>query len=236
MKECKMSDKLILVVDDDRSIVELVKLYLGNEGYTVEVAYNGRDALQKFNQLKPMLVLLDLMLPEIDGYEVCRQIRRESSVPIIMMTARGDDVDTIVGLELGADDYVAKPFNTRELMARVKAVLRRTDLATSPLTPPQPQNVIELGNTQIDLARHEVNIQGHPVELRAKEFDLLKVLSQNIGIVLDRDRLLNLVWGYEYFGDTRTVDVHIAHLRDKLVGSSAQVQTIRGTGYKLVVL
>lgn len=233
-----MSDKLILVIDDDRSIVELVSLYLGNEGYSVEVAHTGREGLRKFSQFKPALVLLDLMLPEIDGYEVCRQIRRDSTTPIIMMTARGDDIDTIVGLELGADDYVAKPFNTRELVARVKAVLRRTEptatTASGPVT--DPKSLIELGNTRIDLARHEVTIAEQAVELRAKEFDLLKVLAQNNGIVLDRDRLLNLVWGYEYFGDTRTVDVHIAHLRDKLTGSSAQIQTVRGTGYKLVVI
>ena len=230
-----MADKLILVIDDDRSIVELVKLYLSNEGYTVEVAHTGRDGLRLFNQHNPALVLLDLMLPELDGYEVCRQIRRESNVPIIMMTAKGDDIDTIVGLELGADDYVAKPFNTRELVARIKAVLRRTDTVTQPNVSQPVKNLIELGNTRIDLARHEVTIEEQPIELRAKEFDLLKVLAQNTGIVLDRDRLLNLVWGYEYFGDTRTVDVHVAHLRDKLTGSSAQIQTVRGTGYKLVV-
>ncbi len=231
-----MSEKLILVIDDDRNIVELVRLYLSNEGYAVEVAHTGREGLRKFTQLNPSLVLLDLMLPEMDGYEVCRQIRRDSTIPIIMMTARGDDIDTIVGLELGADDYVAKPFNTRELVARIKAVLRRTE--TPPASPgtANPKSLIELGNTKIDLARHEVDIDGQAVELRAKEFDLLKVLAQNIGIVLDRDRLLNLVWGYEYFGDTRTVDVHIAHLRDKLTGSSAQIQTIRGTGYKLIVI
>ena len=230
-----MSDKLILVIDDDRSIVELVKLYLSNEGYTVEVAHTGREGLRLFNQHNPALVLLDLMLPELDGYEVCRQIRRDSNVPIIMMTAKGDDIDTIVGLELGADDYVAKPFNTRELVARIKAVLRRTESVVVSNTSPPVKNLIELGNTRIDLARHEVTIEDQLVELRAKEFDLLKVLAQNTGIVLDRDRLLNLVWGYEYFGDTRTVDVHVAHLRDKLNGSSAQIQTVRGTGYKLVV-
>jgi DNA-binding response OmpR family regulator len=231
-----MAEKLILVIDDDRSIVELVKLYLTSEGYTVEVAHNGREGLRLFNQSQPALVLLDLMLPELDGYEVCRQIRRESNTPIIMMTAKGDDIDTIVGLELGADDYVAKPFNTRELVARIKAVLRRTETVTLPNTASPVKNVIELGNTRIDLARHEVTIEEQPIELRAKEFDLLKVLAQNTGIVLDRDRLLNLVWGYEYFGDTRTVDVHVAHLRDKLNGSNAQIQTVRGTGYKLVVV
>ncbi|HEX2915528.1 MAG TPA: response regulator transcription factor [Chloroflexia bacterium] len=230
-----MTDKLILIIDDDRSIAELVKLYLGNEGYKVEIAYTGREGLNKFSQVQPALVLLDLMLPEVDGYEVCRQLRKESNVPIIMMTARGDDIDTIVGLELGADDYVAKPFNTRELVARVKAVLRRTETTSAANQASVSKEVIELGNTRIDLARHEVTIDDQPVELRAKEFDLLKVLAQNIGIVLDRDRLLNLVWGYEYFGDTRTVDVHVAHLRDKLSASTAQIQTVRGTGYKLVI-
>ncbi|MEI7555205.1 response regulator transcription factor [Candidatus Chlorohelix sp.] len=229
-----MADKTILVVDDERNIIELLKIYLGNEGYNVEVAFNGREALRLHKQLNPALILLDLMLPELDGYEVCRQIRRESNTPIIMLTAKGDDVDTIVGLELGADDYMAKPFNPREVIARVKAVLRRSDHTTDPLN--EKNIVIELGNTRIDLARHEVTVNGKLIELRAKEFDLLKVLSQNTGIVLDRDRLLNLVWGYEYFGDTRTVDVHVAHVRDKLEGSSAQIQTIRGTGYKLVIV
>lgn len=229
-----MAAKTILVVDDDRSIVELVKLYLGNDGFTTETAYNGREALRKFAQLHPALVILDLMLPEMDGWEVCRQIRKESQVPIIMMTARGEDVDTIVGLELGADDYIAKPFNPRELVARIKAVLRRTENTINNADKGE-RALIEFGNTRLDLARHELTINGAPVELRAKEFDLLKVLAQNIGIVLDRDRLLNLVWGYEYFGDTRTVDVHVAHLRDKLAGSSAQVQTVRGTGYKLIL-
>jgi DNA-binding response OmpR family regulator len=229
-----MADKTILVVDDERNIVELLKIYLGNEGYNVEVAFNGREALRLHKQLNPALILLDLMLPELDGYEVCRQIRRESNTPIIMLTAKGDDVDTIVGLELGADDYMAKPFNPREVIARVKAVLRRSEHTTDPLN--DKSIVIELGNTRIDLARHEVSVNGKLIELRAKEFDLLKVLSQNTGIVLDRDRLLNLVWGYEYFGDTRTVDVHVAHVRDKLEGSSAQIQTIRGSGYKLVIV
>lgn len=230
-----MTDKLILLIDDDQSIAELVKIYLQNDGYTVEVAHTGRDGLHKFQQLAPALVLLDLMLPEVDGYEVCRQIRREGNTPIIMMTARGDDIDKIVGLELGADDYIAKPFNTRELIARIKAVLRRSENTSTSLQPSGSKSVIELGNTIIDLARHEVTVEGQSVELRAKEFDLLKVMAQNLGIVLDRDRLLNLVWGYEYYGDTRTVDVHVAHVRDKLAGSSAQIQTVRGTGYKLVI-
>ncbi len=230
-----MADKTILVVDDEKSIVELVKLYLGNEGFTIETAFNGREGLRKFTEIKPDMVILDLMLPEIDGYEVCRQIRRENSTPIIMLTARGDDVDTIVGLELGADDYMSKPFNPRELVARVKAVFRRMGPVQS-IGGKNPKNLIVLGNTKIDLDRHEVTINDKPVEFRAKELELLKVLAQNIGIVLDRDRLLNRVWGYDYFGDTRTVDVHVAHVRDKLQGSNAQIQTIRGTGYKLILV
>jgi two-component system, OmpR family, alkaline phosphatase synthesis response regulator PhoP len=231
----QMADKTILVVDDERSIVELLKLYLSNEGFGVEVAFTGRQGVELFKQTKPILVVLDLMLPEMDGYEVCRQIRRESNTPIIMLTARGDDIDTIVGLELGADDYVAKPFNPRELVARIKAVLRRTDAPVPVTTKTNDKNILDLGNVRVDLARHEVTVNGTLVELRAKEFELLKTLGQNLGIVLDRDRLLNLVWGYEYAGDTRTVDVHIAHLRDRLQGANAQIQTIRGTGYKLIV-
>jgi DNA-binding response OmpR family regulator len=231
-----MTEKTILVVDDERSIVELLKLYLTNEGYRVETAFTGKQGIELYKQLKPALVVLDLMLPEVDGYEVCRQIRRDGYTPIIMLTARGDDIDTIVGLELGADDYMAKPFNPRELVARVKAVLRRTEVQSNPTGKIDDKNILELGNVKVDLARHEVTINGELVELRAKEFELLKTLGQNVGIVLDRDRLLNLVWGYEYAGDTRTVDVHIAHVRDKLQGSNAQIQTIRGTGYKLVVI
>jgi two-component system, OmpR family, alkaline phosphatase synthesis response regulator PhoP len=230
-----MTDKTILVVDDERAIVELLKLYLSNEGFKVEVAFTGKQGLEMYHQVKPTLVVLDLMLPEMDGYEVCRQIRRESQTPIIMLTARGDDIDTIVGLEIGADDYMGKPFNPRELIARVKAVLRRTETVTLPIDKIDDKNVVILGNTKVDFARHEVTVDGNLIELRAKEFELLKTLGQNVGIVLDRDRLLNLVWGYEYAGDTRTVDVHIAHLRDRLQGSSAQIQTIRGTGYKLVI-
>jgi DNA-binding response OmpR family regulator len=225
-----MSDKTILVVDDERHIVNLVKIYLENEGYRVEVAYDGAEGLRRIRALHPALVVLDLMLPGIDGFELCRTVRRESEVPIIMLTARADDVDKIVGLELGADDYLSKPFNPRELVARVKAILRRA-AAPGPLT----EAALMVGNTVIDPARHEVTIAGQPVLLRSKEFDLLKMFAQNLGLVLDRDRLLNQVWGYEYFGDTRTVDVHVAHLRDRLAGSSATIQTVRGAGYKMVL-
>ncbi len=222
--------KKILVVDDEPHIVELVKLYLGNDGFDVDVAYTGTEALSRFAQSPPDLVVLDLMLPQVDGWEVCRRIRRESDIPIIILTARSDDVDKIVGLELGADDYLTKPFNPRELVARAKAVLRRT----SPQDRGRRAGSTEIGNTTIDPQSREVTVAGKPVELRAKEFDLLLAFVQHIGIVLERDKLLNIVWGYEYFGDTRTVDVHVAHLRDRLEGSTLIVQTIRGVGYKMV--
>src|SRR5947209_8410147 len=164
-----MLEKTILVVDDERNIVELVKLYLGNEGFKVETAYNGSEALRKFAAARPALIVLDLMVPEMDGWEICRRVRRESDVPIIMLTARSDDVDKIVGLELGADDYLTKPFNPRELVARIKAVLRRAD------APPRsgPAGPLTLGNTVIAPDRHEVTINGRQIDLRSKEFDLL---------------------------------------------------------------
>jgi DNA-binding response OmpR family regulator len=228
------AEKTILVVDDERHIVELVRLYLVKEGFRVEAAYSGNEALRKYTATQPALVVLDLMLPELDGWEVCRRIRRESDIPIIMLTARGDDVDKIVGLELGADDYLAKPFNPRELVARVKAVLRRTVQSPIPTAVSQSGPIV-MGNTTIDTDRHEVTVEGRQIELRMKEFDLLLAFVQRLGIVMERDKLLNVVWGYEYFGDTRTVDVHVAHLRDRLEGSTLNIHTIRGVGYKMVL-
>lgn len=218
----------ILVADDEKHIVQLVKLYLTNEGYRVETAADGQEALDKAKRLQPDLVVLDLMMPRLDGWEVCRRLRKESNVPVIMLTARTDDVDKIVGLELGADDYVTKPFNPRELVARVKAVLRRSQAN-------RDQDVtIDTGNIHIDLARHDVRVAGKQVQLRAKEFDLLVALAQENGRVLTREALLSRVWGYEYLGDSRTVDVHVTWLRDKLSESTALIQTVRGLGYKLV--
>ena len=218
----------ILVADDEKHILQLVSLYLTNEGFRVETAADGQEALDKARRFRPDLVVLDLMMPRVDGWEVCRRLRKESDVPVIMLTARTDDVDKIVGLELGADDYVIKPFNPRELVARVKAVLRRSrgslDHDTS----------LEVGDIRIDPARREVHVAGKPVHLRAKEFDLLMALAQEQGRVLTREALLSRVWGYEYLGESRTVDVHVTWLRDKLAGSAAQIQTVRGIGYKLV--
>jgi DNA-binding response OmpR family regulator len=218
----------ILVADDEESIVELVRLYLAREGYRVETARDGQQALEKARRLEPDLVVLDLMMPKVDGWEVCRRLRAERNVPVIMLTARGDDVDKIVGLELGADDYVAKPFNPRELVARVKAVLRRAR------APADPDAHVDVADVRIDPARREVTVAGAPVTLRNKEFDLLLALANEHGRVMTRDALLDRVWGYEYAGETRTVDVHVGLLRDKLKGSGVQIQAVRGLGYKLV--
>ena len=223
-----MAKETILVVDDEKHIVELARLYLEKEGYRVEDAGDGAEALAKVKSLQPALVVLDLMLPEIDGWEVCRRVRRESDVPIIMLTARDDDVDKIVGLEMGADDYLTKPFNPRELVARVRAVLRRYEKAA------RTEQVINIGQVAIDPQRREVTVGDKLVELRTKEFDLLLTLAQHKGIVLSRDQLLDLVWGFDFYGQTRTVDVHIAHLRDKLANSELVIDTVWGIGYKLV--
>ena len=223
-----MAKEIILVVDDEKHIVELARLYLEKEDYRVEAAYDGVEALAKTKSLQPALVVLDLMLPEIDGWEVCRRVRGESDVPIIMLTARDDDVDKIVGLEMGADDYLTKPFNPRELVARVRAVLRRYEKAL------QPEQVIEIGQVTIDPLGREVTVRDEAVELRTKEFDLLLALAQHKGIVLSRDQLLDLVWGFDFYGQTRTVDIHIAHLRDKLANSDLVIDTVWGIGYKLV--
>ena len=217
----------ILVVDDELNILELVKLYLERDGYKVEAVSTGNDALAKMNTFNPDLIVLDLMLPDMDGFEVCRQVRKKSNVPIIMLTARKEDVDKIVGLELGADDYLTKPFNPRELVARVKAIIRRSQAG------PAASEVLEIGKMRIDIARQEVSVDKQPVKLRTKEFALLTTLAQNLGIVLSREKLLELVWGFDYYGETRTVDVHINHLREKIAASGVNIETMRGTGYKM---
>ncbi len=224
-----MARQTVLVVDDEQNIVELSRLYLEQEGFSVEEARDGAEALEKIRTLKPAVVILDLMLPEIDGWEVCRRTRAQSEVPIIMLTARSEDVDKIVGLELGADDYLTKPFNPRELVARVKAILRRYERSI------QPSRTVHLGELTIDAASREVTLAGRAVKLRTKEFDLLHTLAQHRGQVLSRQQLLDLVWGYDFYGETRTVDVHVAHLRKRLGESDVEIETVRGVGYKLVV-
>jgi DNA-binding response OmpR family regulator len=221
----------ILVVDDDANILDLVRMYLERAGYRVEAAGDGRQALGAIERQPPALMVLDLMLPEVDGLDVCRRVRMGKvapDLPIIMLTARDDDVDKIVGLELGADDYVTKPFNPRELVARVKAILRRTQAA------PRVGAPVRVGDVTIDAARHEVSVAERLIHLRRKEFELLLALAEHVSIVLSREQLLNIVWGYDFYGETRTVDVHIAQLRKKLAGASVRIETVVGVGYKLV--
>jgi DNA-binding response OmpR family regulator len=218
----------ILVVEDESSIASFVSLYLKNAGYEVRTAATGEDALRQAEAEAPSLVVLDLMLPDIDGIEVCKRLRQHSDVPILMLTARDEDVDKIIGLEVGADDYLTKPFNPRELVARIKSVLRRTaserrDLHTE---------VIEHGDLRVDAGRREARVAGTEVQLAPKEFDLLWELLDHRGLVLTRDQLLERVWGYTFAGDTRTVDVHVRQLRRKL-GDASPVVTVWGVGYKV---
>jgi len=218
----------ILVVDDEISIQELVKLYLENEGFRVESAGSGKEALERIDVVKPSLVVLDIMLPDMNGLDVCRELRRRADVPVLMLTARKDDIDKILGLEMGADDYLTKPFNPRELVARIRAVLRRSGSGQ------RPGKLIEAGNLHIDLARREVTVAGTPAKLRTKEFELLAALAQNFGIVLTRERLLEMIWETDYYGETRTVDMHINHVRDKITAADVEIETVRSVGYKLV--
>jgi DNA-binding response OmpR family regulator len=221
-----MAEK-ILVVEDERNIASFVAMYLKNARYQVDIARDGTEALQKADSTKPDLVVLDLMLPDIDGLEVCRQIRSTSDVPILMLTARDDDVDKIVGLEVGADDYLTKPFNPRELVARIRSILRR---ATAP--PPASKGRRTHGAISIDAGRRELLVDGDPIQLAPKEFDLFWELLDHRGIVLTRDQLLERVWGYTFAGDTRTVDVHVRQLRRKL-GDASPIVTVWGVGYKV---
>ena len=219
----------ILVVDDEVHILDLIRLYMEREGYQVETAAKGSEGLEKLTAFSPDIVLLDLTLPDIDGFNLCRQIRQKNNVPIVMLTARREDYDKIIGLELGADDYVTKPFNPLELSARIKAVLRRYQMG-------QPAGeVVEIGRLRIDLSRHEATIEGRPITLRTKEFALLAALAHNPGFVFSREKLLEIVWGFDFYGETRTVDVHVNHLREKLTGSGVNIETLRGSGYKMTV-
>jgi DNA-binding response OmpR family regulator len=203
-------------------------MYLEQEGFRVISARDGQAALDRVKSDRPSLVVLDLMLPKIDGWQVCRRIRADSDLPILMVTARDDDVDKIVGLELGADDYMTKPFNPRELVARVKAILRRTEPRRA-----EPAGPVHIADVTIDPARRTVHSGDEEIALRTKEFDLLIVLAENEGIVLSREKLLDLVWGFDFYGQTRTVDVHVAHLRNKLERSHVSIETVWGVGYKL---
>jgi DNA-binding response OmpR family regulator len=224
-----MASGTILVVEDERNIASLVELYLTKEGYEVTVASDGQSALDSFEREKPALVLLDVMLPGIDGFEICKRLRARSRVPIIMLTAKDQEIDRVLGLELGADDYVAKPFSPRELVARVKAVLRRSEPAVGA---DAEDDVLALGRVRMDLARRTTTVGERHVELTPKEFELLAFLIRNRGIVFSRERLLDRVWGYERPVDTRTVDSHVRSLRAKLGDDVEVVKTLRGVGYK----
>ena len=218
----------ILVVDDDAHIAELISLYLNKEGYETKEVRSGRKAVQEFSAYAPYLVLLDLMLPEMDGYQVCREIRKISAVPIIMLTARGETFDKVLGLELGADDYIVKPFEPKELVARVKAVLRRFESKDGDV-----QRQIVLPNLTINHTTYTVTYHGRELELPPKEFELLHFLATHPGQVFTREQLLDRLWGYEFMGDTRTVDVHIKRIREKMINEDVwSIKTVWGVGYK----
>ena len=218
----------VLVVEDESSIASFVALYLKNAGYSVRTAANGGEALAEAASAQPALIVLDLMLPDIDGIEVCRRIRKSSDVPILMLTARDEDVDKIIGLEVGADDYLTKPFNPRELVARVKSILRRAAPERRQIESKQLRH----GALVIDAGRREVRVGEEEIQLAPKEFDLLWELLDHRGLVLTRDQLLERVWGYTFAGDTRTVDVHVRQLRRKL-GDASPIVTVWGVGYKV---
>lgn len=222
----------ILVVDDDLNICELLKLYLENEGYVVFTANDGQEAVEMFQNKTPDLVLLDIMLPKKDGWQVCREIRKTSSAPIIMLTAKGETFDKVLGLELGADDYVVKPFDAKEVMARVKAVLRRTT-GDSESTETEKKVVI-YDNLEINIQNYEMKVKGVPVDTPPKELELIYHFASNPNRVYTRDQLLDEVWGFDYYGDSRTVDVHVKRLREKLEGVSDKwcLKTVWGVGYK----
>lgn len=223
-------DKYILIADDNVSILDILKTYIISEGFIPLLAHDGQEALDIFQEKSPILILLDVMMPKKDGFEVCREIRKTSNVPIIMITAKGEDFDKIMGLDNGADDYIVKPFSPGEVMARIRAILRRLDLPDEKLN-----NTISYQGLIVNISEYQVKINGEPVNLTKKEIEILWLLATNPGKVFSRDNLLNSVWGYEYFGDARTVDTHIKRLRSKLDISENfkwDIKTIWGVGYK----
>lgn len=228
----------ILIVDDDANIAELISLYLEKECFETQIVGDGEEALQVFPVFKPNLILLDLMLPGIDGYQVCRELRTSSQVPIIMLSAKGEIFDKVLGLELGADDYMIKPFDSKELVARVKAVLRRYQTSPPPASPTLEQqgNFVEYPNLIVNLTNYSVTYMGHSVEMPPKELELLYFLASSPNQVFTREQLLDNIWGYEYIGDTRTVDVHIKRLREKIKDDKNwALTTVWGIGYKFEV-
>lgn len=225
-----MSVDKILIVDDDKNICDLLRIYLEKEGYSTIILYNGEEAMVKFNALNPNIVLLDIMLPGMDGWQICREIRKVSPVPILILTAKGEVFDKVLGLELGADDYIVKPFDTKEVLARIKAVTRRTSLMPSG----NDNKELFYDNLHINLSRYVLKVKGKVVDTPPKELELLFFLASNPNRVYTRDQLLDEVWGFEYYGDSRTIDVHIKRLRAKLEGVSDKwtLKTVWGVGYK----
>jgi DNA-binding response OmpR family regulator len=226
-------NELILLVDDEPSIIKLARLYLEREGFHIQAARDGEAALEVALREQPALIVLDVMLPKLDGFEVCRRLRAANHPSaILMLTARDEDIDKILGLELGADDYLTKPFNPRELVARVKAILRRGERVTKA----DETSTLHIGDLTVDPARREVRIgSSSPLQLRTQEFDLLLTFAEHRGLVLTREQILQKAWGFDFYGQTRTVDVHVAHLRKKLETSSVRIETVTGVGYKLIV-
>ncbi len=224
-----MPNKKVLIVDDDSNICELLRLYLEKDGFDTVIANDGEAAIVKYNLEEPDLILLDVMMPKLDGWQVCRTIRKSSSVPIIMLTAKGETFDKILGLDLGADDYVTKPFDSKEVVARVKAVLRRTAGNDE-----NAEKIVKYDKLIINLTNYEMIVDGKPVDTPPKELELVYHLASNPNRVYSRDQLLDEVWGFEYYGDSRTVDVHVKRLREKLEGVSDQwsIKTVWSVGYK----
>ncbi len=230
-----MTQTKILVVDDDKNICELLRLYLEKEGYAVTLAFDGRDGLDAFAKNNPDLILLDVMMPNMDGWQVCREIRKTSECPIIMITAKGETIDKVLGLELGADDYVVKPFDSKEVVARIKAILRRT--TSAPEADNSSKKAVNFPKLSINLESYELKVDGKAVDTPPKELELLFHLASNPNRVYTRDQLLDEVWGFEYYGDSRTVDVHVKRLREKLEGvcEDWSLKTVWGVGYKFEV-
>ncbi len=225
-----MSSELILLVDDEPSIIQLARMYFERDGFRVQEISDGEAALEAIAKQHPALIVLDVMLPKLDGFEVCRKLRASGDqTPIIMLTARDEDIDKILGLELGADDYLTKPFNPRELISRVKAILRRGDTKKQ-----ADGKAVRRGDLSIDPVTREARLASRTLDLRTQEFDLLLTLADQPGRVFTREQLLQLAWGFDYYGQTRTVDVHIAHLRKKLEGGGVKIETVTGVGYKLI--
>lgn len=227
-------NKVILIADDHEDILEIMQRYVSKEGYTPILAHDGEEAICKFNEFAPILLLLDVMMPKKDGFEVCRQIRETSNVPIIMITAKGEDGDRIMGLDIGADDYIVKPFSPAEVMARIRAVLRRIDISEEE----EEKDIIRFPGLEINISTYEVVVQGRSINLTKKEIEIMWLLAGNPGKVFSRDTLLDRVWGYDYYGDARTVDTHIKRLRSKIDISESlswDIKTVWGVGYKFEV-